>query len=245
MKSTPGISARGLRRCYGALVAVDALDMDVAPGEVVGLLGPNGAGKTTALRMLATLLRPDGGVASVGGCDVAKEPLAVRKSLGYLTGDTGLYGRLTPEELLRYFGRLHGMDDKALSEAIEREVHRLGIEPFRRRRCEALSTWQKQRVSIARAFLHDPSVLILDEPTSGLDIVAARDVLAIFRAAADEGKAVLLSTHVMAEVELICDRAVILHEGVVRAEGTLQALTEVSGASTLSQGFFALLGGAV
>ena len=243
MKLHRGIHARALSRSYGELVALAGLDLSVAPGEVVGLLGPNGAGKTTALQMLATLLRPTSGDATVGGHSITSAPLGVRSCLGYLTGDTGLYGRLTPEELLRYFGELHGMASDTLSLAIDREVQALGIAPFRHRRCDALSTGQKQRVSIARAFLHDPPVLILDEPTSGLDIVAARDVLAVFRAAADAGKAVLLSTHVMAEVELICDRAIILHEGIVRAEGSLEALCEASGAATLSQGFFKLLEG--
>lgn len=236
-----GIVARGLERRFGDLVAVSALDLSVAPGEVVGLLGPNGAGKTTTLRMLATLLKPTAGEAWVGEHSVSTAAIAVRRRLGYLTGDTGLYARLTPEEVLRYFGRLHGMSEAAIDTAIEREVEALGIGSFRHRRCDALSTGQRQRVSIARAFLHDPPVLVLDEPTSGLDIVAARDVLAIFRRAADAGKAVLLSTHVMAEVELICDRAVVLHEGTVRAVGTLAELQRTSGATTLTQSFFDLL----
>ncbi len=241
--STPreGIHARGLGRSFGSVVALEALDLVVQPGEVVGLLGPNGAGKTTAMRMLATLLNPHRGRAWVAGHDVVAEPLEVRRRLGYLTGDTGLYGRLTPTEVLRYFGRLHGLEAAALEERIERLVELLGIGPYRERRCETLSTGQKQRVSIGRAVVHDPPVLVLDEPTSGLDILAARDILELFRGEADRGKAVVLSTHILAEVELICDRATIIHEGRVRAEGTLEELLERSGASTLGQGFLCLL----
>lgn len=209
---------------------------------VVGLLGPNGAGKTTTLRMLATLLRPTEGTASVAGFDVATQPLEVRRSVGYLTGDTGLYGRLTPLEVLRYFGDLHGMAASETKRRSAELVERLGIGEFATRRCEALSTGQRQRVSIARAFLHDPAVLILDEPTSGLDILAAREILQLFREEATRGKAVLLSTHILAEVELLCDRATIIHRGSVRAEGSLAELAAISGAATLGQGFFQLLG---
>ena len=238
----PGVYARGLGRRFGTFDAVVDLDLDVAPGTVVGLLGPNGAGKTTTLRMLATLLRPTTGSATVGRCDVASDPLGVRRAVGYLTGDTGLYGRLTPREVLRYFGRLHGLERAILERRIVELTQTIGLEDFARRRCETLSTGQKQRVSIARAVLHDPAVLILDEPTSGLDILAARDILALFRSAADDGKAVLLSTHIMAEVELICDRAVIIHHARVVAEGSLEELRLQSGADSLSAGFFRLLG---
>lgn len=237
-----GIEARGLTRAYGTLVAASNVDLNVVPGSVTGLLGPNGAGKTTTLRVLATLLRPSAGTATVGGHDILTEPELVRRRLGYLTGDTGLYGKLTPVEMLRYFGRLHQMSAKHLAQRIEEVVVLLGIESFRGRHCEKLSTGQKQRVSIARAVLHDPAVLILDEPTSGLDILAASEMLQFFRAEADRGKAVLLSTHHMAEVELICDHAVIIHHGTVRHAGTLAELTAAAGGESLSRGFFALLG---
>ncbi len=242
MLASKGIHASGLTRAFGDLVAVDSLDLRVDPASVVGLLGPNGAGKTTALRMLATLLRPTGVRASVAGFDVQLEALKVSASVGYLTGDTGLYGRLTPIEVLRYFGQLHAMSEDAIAARSEALVDRLGIGSFRGRRCEALSTGQRQRVSIARAFLHDPPVLILDEPTSGLDILAAREILQLFREEADRGKTVLLSTHILEEVELLCDRATIIHQGCERAAGTLAELAELGRAPTLGQGFFNLLG---
>ena len=239
---TGGVLASGLQRRFGDFVAVSGLDLAVAPGQVVGLLGPNGAGKTTALRMLATLLQPSAGRAWVAGHDVVAEPLAVRRSVGYLTGDTGLYGRLSPIELLTYFGRLHDLDRRRLRDRIDELVVTAGLLEFASKRCDALSTGQRQRVSIARAVLHDPPVLILDEPTSGLDILAARDILGFFRSEADRGKAVLLSTHIMAEVELICDRAAVIHQARVRVEGTLDELRALAGASSLSAGFLRLLG---
>ncbi|MGM0575632.1 MAG: ABC transporter ATP-binding protein [Myxococcota bacterium] len=237
-----GVIAEDLGRTFGSVVALDGLSIEARPGEVVGLLGPNGAGKTTAMRILATLLTPTTGRAWVGGYEVGVEPVEVRRRLGYLTGDTGLYGRLTPREVLRYFGRLHGLGGDALEARIDDLARLVGARSFAERRCESLSTGQKQRVSIARAVVHDPAVLVLDEPTSGLDILAARDILGLFRDEADRGKAVILSTHILAEVELICDRASIIHHGTVRASGTLDDLLERAGAASLSQGFFTLLG---
>ncbi len=237
-----GILARGLTRRYGSLLAAHDVDLEVRPGQVVGLLGPNGAGKTTTLRMLATLLAPTEGNAWVGGHDVLTQSSEVRASLGYLTGDTGLYGRLTPREVLRYFGTLHGMARSAIDERTMVLDAALGLEPFIDQRCDTLSTGQKQRASIARALIHDPEVLILDEPTSGVDLLAAREILNFFRAAAQNGKAVLMSTHIMAEVALICDRAAVIHHGTVRAEGTLDELRSASGEQDLTQGFLTLLG---
>ena len=237
-----GIVAYGLGRRFGEITAAADVDIEVPPGTVTGLLGPNGAGKTTTLRMLATLLQPTAGTAHVGGFDIGSQPIEVKRHIGYLTGDTGLYGKLTPRELLRYFGRLHGIDKRCIERRIAHVIEVVGIESFQDRHCEKLSSGQKQRVSIGRAVLHDPPVLILDEPTSGLDILAARDILKFFRAEADRGKAVLLSTHIMAEVELICDRAAIIHRGRIRHAGSLTELAAISGASSLSAGFFELLG---
>jgi sodium transport system ATP-binding protein len=237
-----GISVAGLGRTFGELEAVKDVHFDVVPGEVVGLLGPNGAGKTTTLRMLATLLEPSVGGAFVGGHDIRRSQLEVRASVGYLTGDTGLYARLTPEEVLTYFGELHGMSAKEIDNRLEEVIALLHLEEFARQRCDTLSTGQKQRVSIARTVFHDPKVLILDEPTSGLDILAARDVLRFFRSEADGGKAVLISTHILAEVDLICDRAAVIHHGEIRHYGTLTELATAAGCSTFSGSFFRLLG---
>jgi sodium transport system ATP-binding protein len=237
-----GILCDGLTRSFGTLVAARDVSFEVRPGEVVGLLGPNGAGKTTTLRMLATLLKPSSGQGWVGGHSVLDAPRDVRAVLGYLTGDTGLYGRLSPREVLDYFGKLHGLDPARIASQTERLDGALGLAPFMDQRCETLSTGQRQRTSIARALIHDPDVLILDEPTSGLDLLAAREILGFFRAAADEGKAVLMSTHIMGEVALICDRAAIIHHGAIRTTGTLEELHAQTGASTLAQGFLTLLG---
>jgi len=236
------IEVEGVTRSYGDTVAVDDLSFVVRPGEVVGLLGPNGAGKTTTLRMIATLLKPDRGVIRVQGHDVVHEPLAVRAALGYQTGDTGLYGRLTPREFLRYFGRLHRMPKAELEDRIDTLVHDFDIGEFADRPCSGLSTGQKQRVTLARTVLHDPPVLVLDEPTSGLDLVSAAFILQTIRRFAASGRAVLFSTHIMSEVELLCDRVVLIDRGVARARGTVDDLLRQSGEPQLSRAFLALVG---
>jgi len=223
------ISVENVTRSYGEFVAVDDVSFHVEAGEVVGLLGPNGAGKTTTLRMLATLLEPDAGTVRVGGYDVGVEPLVVRAHIGYQTGDTGLYGRLTAVEFLRYFGRLHDMAPDALEQRIETLVADFDMEDFAEQRCETLSTGQKQRVGLARALLHDPPVLVLDEPTAGLDIVSSQFVMRTLEAARDEDRAILFSTHILSEVELVCDRVLVLHQGRIIARGTVGEIIEQAG----------------
>ena len=236
------IEVEHVTRSYGDTVAVSDLSFTVHPGEVVGLLGPNGAGKTTTLRMIATLLMPDAGHVRVRGHDAVREPLAVRASLGYQTGDTGLYGRLTPREFLRYFGRLHRMPRPALEARIDELVDDFEMHDFADRPCSGLSTGQKQRVTLARTILHDPPVLVLDEPTSGLDLVSSAFILDTIRRSAAAGRAVLFSTHIMSEVELLCDRVVLIDRGVARARGSVDELLALSGEPQLSRAFLSLVG---
>jgi sodium transport system ATP-binding protein len=231
------VEVEGLERRYGALVAVQGLSFTVGAGEIFGLLGPNGAGKTTALRMLATLLEPDAGSIRVCGLDPMTAREGVRRRIGYQTGDTRLYERLYPEEFLRYFGRLHDMEADHLERRIEALVESLELRGFLGRRCGALSTGQQQRVSIARALLHDPPVLILDEPTSGLDIISGQFLLDFLRQERDRGKAILYSTHIMSEAELICDRLGLLYEGRLIYEGSLGGLLIEGDQGSLTRAF--------
>jgi len=215
--------------------AVDEVSFTVGPGTIYGLLGPNGAGKTTTLRMLATLLRPDSGEASIAGHDLREDSQAVRQSLGYLSANTGLYGRLIPREFLLYFARLQGVDRPA--QRCDELMERLGITKYAEQRCDALSTGMAQKVSIARAIVHRPPVLILDEPTSGLDVLVSQTVLEFVEQARAEGTCILYSTHVMSEAERLCDRIGILHEGRLLAEGTLEELKRRSGQPDLEAAF--------
>ena len=238
----PAVSVESLVKSFGATAAVAGLSFTVAPGEIYGLLGPNGAGKTTTLRVVAGILVPTTGSARVAGIDVAQDPLSVRRRLGFLTNTTGLYPRLSGRELLGYFARLHGMSRDATAARIDALVAALALAPFFDRRCESLSTGERQRTSIARAVLHDPAVLILDEPTAGLDVLASRFLRDFVRAERDRGKAVLFSTHYLAEAELLCDRIGLLHRGRLLAEGTPAALRAAAGdAPSLEEAFLRLV----
>jgi sodium transport system ATP-binding protein len=208
----------------GTVCAVDGVSFSCRPGEIYGLLGANGAGKTTTLRMLATILAPTEGTAIVAGHDVVKDPQIVRTRVGFLSTATALYGRLSAQEMVEYFGRLHGLDEPTLRRRINEIFTRLEMNDFRDRRCDKLSTGMKQKVSIARTLVHDPSVMIFDEPTVGLDVMAARTIAAFIRECRDNGKTVVFSTHVMSEVEKLCDQVGIIHDGKLLAEGSLPEL---------------------
>ena len=236
------IEATALTRVFGSVQAVGGLTFSVAPGEIVGLLGPNGAGKTTTLRMLAALLAPTSGSARIAGFDSSRQPLDVRRRLGFVSGTAALLPRLTPRELLFYMGRLHSIPEATLAPQVEAAIERFEVEPFAELRCGALSTGQRQRVLLARASLHDPPALILDEPSSGLDVLGAQAVAAFVRAAAEQGKAVLLSTHDMAEAEYLCQRVLIVGGGRLIAEGTPEKLAAASGKKKLAEVFLHYLG---
>jgi sodium transport system ATP-binding protein len=230
-----------LTKTYGEFRAVEELHFRVQPGEVYALLGPNGAGKTTALRCLATLLAPSGGTARIDGHDVRTEPIEVRRKLGFLAASMGLYQRLSPREMLSYFGRLHGMEKRALAARVDELVELFEMEDFQHRLCGRLSTGQRQRVSIARAVLHDPPALILDEPTLGLDLVSGRSIYAMIHLARMRGRAILFSTHQMEEVELLANRVGVLSKGRLIAEGTVAELLERTGQQSLARAFLNLI----
>jgi len=225
------IEARGLSKRFhdkkrGEIHAVENVSFSCKPGQIYGLLGANGAGKTTTLRMLATILEPTDGTAVICGYDVVDDPEKVRANVGFLSTATALYPRLTAQELVEYFGRLNGLDEATLKKRVDDTFNRLDMNSFRDRRCDKLSTGMKQKTSIARTLVHDPPVMIFDEPTLGLDIMTARTITAFIRECRDRGKTVIFSTHIMSEVEKLCDVIGIIHDGRLLAEGTLRQLRE-------------------
>ena len=217
--------------------AVDGVTFHVEPGEIYGLLGPNGAGKTTTLRILSGLMAPTAGQAVVGGIDVTAEPDKARGSIGVLTAHTGLYQRLTPREILTYFGELHQMPRPEIDRRVNALIDWLGMAEFAEQRCGGLSTGQRQRTNIARALVADPPVLIMDEPTLGLDVLTNRVILDFIRHERKSGKAVLLSTHYLDEAENLCDRIGLLHKGRLVAEGDMAELTRATGCERLTDVF--------
>lgn len=219
------LRAENLRKIYqhGAgktVSAVEGATFEVKGGEVFGLLGPNGAGKTTLLRMLSTIIQPTSGYCWVDGIRSDEATEVTRRNIGFLSGNTRLYGRLTPEEVLLYFGHLYSMNDDAIKMRTKELAEVLEMGEIMKRRCETLSTGQSQKVSIARVLLHDPQVLILDEPTLGLDILTSRSILDFIRSARDRGRAIIYSTHHLSEAEYLCDRVAFINKGQLLAIGT-------------------------
>ena len=240
------VRTRGLKKHFndpktGLKKAVDGVDFEARPGRIFGLLGANGAGKTTVLRMLSTVITPTEGTAEVAGFDIQRQSQEVRANIGFMSSSTALYGRLTSREMLEYFGRLYGLSDNRLKERIKYVVDKLQLDEFGDRLCDKLSTGQKQRVSIARTILHDPNVLFFDEPTAGLDVVASQTVMEFIEEARDQGKTVVFSTHIMSEVERLCDDLVVIHEGVIVASGSPKSILESTGEPSLERAFLQLV----
>lgn len=230
---------RDVRR--GAVLALDQISFEARPGEVFGLLGPNGAGKTTALRILCTVLKPTSGIARVAGFDVNTQPSEVRRNIGFLSANTALYDRMTAWELVEYFGRLYGMETDRLAARMEEVFGSLQMNDFRDRLGAKMSTGMRQKVSIARAIIHDPPVLIFDEPTLGLDILVSRVVMNSVEQLRSVGKCVLYSTHIMKEVERLCNRVAIIANGRIVTIGALAELRERYNQPDLEELFFTLV----
>ncbi|MBC8066123.1 MAG: ATP-binding cassette domain-containing protein [Chlorobia bacterium] len=221
--------------------AVDGISFEAHPGKIFGLLGCNGAGKTTALRILSTVIRPTAGTATVAGIDVLANPEKVRSQIGFMSTSTALYGRLQAREVIEYFGGLYGLSGRKLKERVDYVVKKLQIEEFADRLCDKLSTGQKQRVNIGRTILHDPPVLFFDEPTAGLDVVLSQTVMEFIEEARDMGKTIVFSTHIMSEVERLCDHVAIIDKGKLHGEGTVEELKAQTGEASLEKAFLKLV----
>jgi sodium transport system ATP-binding protein len=221
--------------------AVAGVSFNCRPGRIFSLLGPNGAGKTTTLRLIATMLRPTSGTIRVAGYDVVKDSQQVRRHIGFLTGSTGLYERLTPVEVVNYYGELSGMDKKTLDRRRNELFDILGVGEFADRRIGKLSTGMRQKVSIVRTMIHDPQVVIFDEPTVGLDVITAKSIIELIRKCRDDGKTVIFSTHIMGEVSLLSDDLAIIHQGRLLYNGLFGDFLREMKSKTIEDEFIRLV----
>ena len=235
----------GKTKTKKCIEAVRGISFQVNPGEIYGLLGPNGAGKSTTLRMIATLMQPDQGTIEVCGLDTQKEGEKVRGKLGYLSTDMNVYERFTPRELLRLFGEFQGVDPTIAERRGLYLLEKLQLMDFSDVKMDGLSSGQKQKVSIARALLHDPKVVIFDEPTTGLDVITAKTVLDLLRVMKSEGRTVIVSTHVMPLVDEICDRVGIIFDGELYGDAPPREILGRYSVRTLDEVFFQLAAGGV
>lgn len=235
---TETLCAQNLVKRFGQFTAANDINLSVCSGEVVGLLGPNGAGKTTILRMLAGITTPTEGEVWIAGLRMEPVTLAAKQRIGFLSGDTQLYQRLTPREVLRYFGRLYQINESRLTQRIDELIQELQMYAFADRLCRTLSSGEKQRANIARAFLHEPDLLILDEPTVALDVISGQFIVEAIRRQRAAGRAILFSTHIMSEAEYLCDRIYLLYQGRIIDSGTLQEILARSACANLTDAFF-------
>ncbi len=236
------IEVSEIAKRFQKVQAVKRVSFSAADSRITALLGPNGAGKSTTLRVLSTMIKPDSGTARVAGVSVAEDPMEVRRQIGVLPHDSGLYGRLTAIENIRYFGQLQGLSGDALAARIDTLVNQLGMAEFATRRTAGFSQGQRIKVALARALVHNPGHVILDEPTNGLDVMATRALREIIFELKEAGKCVLFSSHIMQEVEALCDDVVIIGAGEVRFNGTLDELRTRAGTDNLEDAFISLTG---
>ena len=236
------IVVKNLRKSFGDVKAVNDVSFEARDGEITGLLGPNGAGKTTTLRMLYSLLPPDEGEIRIDGLDPTRDAMEIKRTLGVVPDNRGLYSRLTARENIAYFGELHGMSKKAIERRIDTMTATLDMGDFINRRTEGFSQGQNVKVAIARAMVHEPQTVLLDEPSNGLDVMSTRALRDYIRKLKAAGHSVILSTHIMQEVAALCDRIVIIAKGEVAADGTTSELLERSGCDSLEDAFVKLIG---
>ena len=236
------IEALNLSKRFGAIEAVREASFVARDGEITGILGANGAGKSTCLRMLYGVLTPDSGRACIDGIDIRGETSKARAHLGVLPHAAGLYGNLTARENIHYFGSLHGIGSGRLRSRTTELARILGMESFIDRRAKGFSQGQRIKVALARALVHDPGNIVLDEPTNGLDVMAIRNLRDMLLALKSQGRCVLFSSHVMQEVAALCDRVVIMGDGKILADATLQSIRELSGAASMEEAFLQVLG---
>jgi sodium transport system ATP-binding protein len=240
------VETRNLEKIFhdrqrGGVRAVDDVSFSCSQGELFGLLGPNGAGKTTTLRILATILRPTKGTAVIMGNDILEKPEEARASLGFHTGNTALYPKLTPRETLEFFSRINHYPPERIGDRVKELIELFKMKDFADTRCEKLSTGMKQKVSIARTVAHDPPVLIFDEPTVGLDVIAALEMHEFILNLKRQGRCVVFSTHIMSEAQKLCDRIGIIHNGKILAIGSLEELRQLTGKHYLEDIFVHLV----
>jgi sodium transport system ATP-binding protein len=236
------LELKGVNKIYedpkrGAFHAVKDLSFTCEAGKILGFIGMNGAGKSTTLRMIATMLQPESGTINLNGIDVLHNPLETRRNIGYLSGSTGLYRRLSALETLKYFGTLHGLDEKTIKERSDELIELLNMESFLDRHCDKLSSGQKQKVNIARTLIHDPDLIILDEVTTGLDILSVRGIVQFIKAVKERNKMIIFCSHHLDEIRSLSDQILVLHHGQSAAYGSL---TEVEGKTHFKtlEGFF-------